>query len=588
MGYEIRYRNYAEDESSADSWTIIDLPPGTTLYAIEGVDAPGEGPERNRVIELVEDGLSSEDFTYCIQMRYLLGGGDIGAWTPAQYYTVIGAAAIPLAPINLRVSNDKRFLFWEVRSEPRNFLGHFGYIVRYTVGETEATNYELAIPVGGILTVSTLDLALIPAGWVTVFVKSVNIQNVESEGYASIHFNNQPIDFIPDVDIPARAPGHFFIEVSERVWRDTAAEEATPGDTVVFDTVTQYNNNKPEWAETRFWNGNAWIKLAKRFDGSILVNGTIASVFDVIVGDDVRSDDYVEGESGWIINRDGDAEFNDATIRGSLTADVFNVESLYEVRLARQMQSNAVTGGGLWINLPTRLDAFDAIQVVGFASTSTRAIDGIASIDDIDATIKGASVFIPRNEIPSNGSAFISAGPLGEDAWFNLGEASFWVVGGGGETVAFIADSRDHMYLTQIYGIRAPANVSKVTTAPTAGVYLTMGNVLNRTYTYTYNPGHNGSVDIDFTLPRAFAGGFNSGNVANIFYSLTVPRRDLVNFNPSTRQVTSRLTIFANQQSRSTFSYSFSYQAYAVRSAGSRIATIQKVFTLSFRGVDSA
>lgn len=50
-----------------------------------------------------------------------------------------------------------------------------------------------------------------------------------------------------------------------------------------------------------------------------------------LVRNGIQSPDYVAGVSGWRINRSGDAEFNDVTMRGTLLGDMLQVETPYGV-----------------------------------------------------------------------------------------------------------------------------------------------------------------------------------------------------------------------------------------------------------------
>lgn len=58
------------------------------------------------------------------------------------------------------------------------------------------------------------------------------------------------------------------------------------------------------------------------FDDAILAGTTL-------VRDDIRSEGYVAGTAGWIIKRNGDAEFNDATVRGDIIVGDLNVNGIF-------------------------------------------------------------------------------------------------------------------------------------------------------------------------------------------------------------------------------------------------------------------
>ena len=60
------------------------------------------------------------------------------------------------------------------------------------------------------------------------------------------------------------------------------------------DRVTQYSpaTGTATWSETRAWSGRAWVTFKEWIDGDLIVNGSISSIFDILVGNDIRSDDY--------------------------------------------------------------------------------------------------------------------------------------------------------------------------------------------------------------------------------------------------------------------------------------------------------
>ena len=118
-----------------------------------------------------------------------------------------------------------------------------------------------------------------------------------------------------------RGAGVFSARVANAAWSNSAANSATPGDNVRFDRVTLYTAS---WAETRAWDGTAWIAAASVVDGNQIVDGTVlARALDTdslsteglaVFGDSVQSANYVSGSTGWRIRQDGDAEFNGPVI----------------------------------------------------------------------------------------------------------------------------------------------------------------------------------------------------------------------------------------------------------------------------------
>ena len=82
-----------------------------------------------------------------------------------------------------------------------------------------------------------------------------------------------------------RGPGSFFADRSKAIngvsagksWSTSVANYVTPGNNVIDDIVTQYNNTDPPWILTRRWNGISWVNLAKVIDGNLMVDGTVSS-----------------------------------------------------------------------------------------------------------------------------------------------------------------------------------------------------------------------------------------------------------------------------------------------------------------------
>ena len=77
-----------------------------------------------------------------------------------------------------------------------------------------------------------------------------------------------------DGDAGPRSRGDFYRSISGSSWSTFEANNATPGDNVISDTVTLYQSGGT-YIETRTWQGTAWVVVDRRFDGNNVFPGTI-------------------------------------------------------------------------------------------------------------------------------------------------------------------------------------------------------------------------------------------------------------------------------------------------------------------------
>ncbi|MDF0750279.1 hypothetical protein NLU14_08555 [Marinobacter sp. 71-i] len=155
------------------------------------------------------------------------------------------------------------------------------------------------------------------------------------------------------------------------------------------------------------------VKLAT-ITGANIVNASIggakidiAEIWDLSINDRIRSNNYVAGSAGFIINRSGNAEFNNITARGHIEADSGYIASslqiagtAYDLAQVAQMAENADTSlFQNWIRPGTTLidgnkiftgDAYvDTLQIQGQAVTFPR---GVSSSSTTTASATGSNV----------------------------------------------------------------------------------------------------------------------------------------------------------------------------------------------------
>lgn len=120
----------------------------------------------------------------------------------------------------------------------------------------------------------------------------------------------------------------------------------------------------------------------------------------------IKSVNYVPGVSGWKIDRDGDVEFDDATIRGSISADGGNI-TLDDngITVVGTTQTIQLKDNGLKVFLNSDPDAY-----VFIAGNST--FGGIINLKPLDSTVSGVTfvdgfVFAGRDETATDSRPYL-------------------------------------------------------------------------------------------------------------------------------------------------------------------------------------
>lgn len=171
-------------------------------------------------------------------------------------------------------------------------------------------------------------------------------------------------------------------------------------------------------------NGQTFINDAFIQDGSVT---------NLKIGQYIMSNDYVMGMLGWKIDKDGNAEFNNVTVRGTVyaTAGVFSgrIESndgYFKGTVYAEKMTGDVTVAGLMpaATAPVNGNIDRTITYRGgmsyqtfisFFPTIIYSVGGTAATVNMNAIIyiNGAQVFNATNKMVSNGSSWtISAGAL--------------------------------------------------------------------------------------------------------------------------------------------------------------------------------
>jgi hypothetical protein len=194
-----------------------------------------------------------------------------------------------------------------------------------------------------------------------------------------------------------------------------ASAPSTPSATSFSESTLSFSGLTSGWAETQP-RVDATSTTVKEWSSKYKVeydaddNETITftspdGAFQIT--DDLESDNYVTGSSGWRIERDtGNAEFQNATIRGTLNASDITTGTLSVARLPGLTFSDVVTGGDAGtstsrFNTQSTADSTAAIRsALGFGAQTMYRYNNYASLSNIVAgsTLIGtATLTIEKN-----------------------------------------------------------------------------------------------------------------------------------------------------------------------------------------------
>ena len=128
-----------------------------------------------------------------------------------------------------------------------------------------------AVSVGGLVTVTGFNSAN-DTGTVTI--------TATRSGYPTLSrvFNLSKAKAGAAGSTGARGSMMFYVSQSAGAWTDALADSTSNvnGGKSLNDVVTQYKTAS-SWAETRFWNGTAWVVITATIDGNLLVSGSVGA-----------------------------------------------------------------------------------------------------------------------------------------------------------------------------------------------------------------------------------------------------------------------------------------------------------------------
>ena len=172
---------------------------------------------------------------------------------------------------------------------------------------------------------------------------------------------------------------------------------------------------------------NAAITNAKIKDADItFAKMTKADIFDLTVDNTIKSGNYAQGKTGWIIRKNGNVEFNDGTWRGNLQSSNFAAgKTGWQINKDGTVEFNAGTWRG-----SLQSSNFDAgktgwkLDQNGTAEFDAAAIRGVLSATHIDADVQNVRVLWTGSQHVANSFQDITLGA----GWQNFDFLDFYVV----------------------------------------------------------------------------------------------------------------------------------------------------------------
>lgn len=228
--------------------------------------------------------------TYEYEARHVIFEGFVSDWVAGLPNTIDGDLTPPGNPTNLDADGipGGYTASWDLPTE-----ADYGTTLVYdslpTVTTLEDATYRAEVSGTsytrtGVATATRLKI------WVRHKDRSKNLGGVETTTTETVALE----DIIRGVEQP-RAPMDWYCPTARTSWSDSEANDCTEGSNVINDVVTLYNETVgSEYIEARAWDGMDWIPFIKRFDGNVIIRGTL--VGDRIAAHTITADRFVPAE----------------------------------------------------------------------------------------------------------------------------------------------------------------------------------------------------------------------------------------------------------------------------------------------------
>jgi len=341
---------------------------------------------------------------YNVRVRAVTIAGIRGAWVAATPYTHGGDSTAPSPVTSLTATGGPKIvtLDWTAPttdSDASTLYDLKGYnIYRNT------TNSQPVSPIAFSGSDKYVDGGLAASTTYYYWVAAVDFTGNESTSVASGSVTTDAP--VSGVDADTRIyTGKVYYQTIQ------ASAPSTPSATSFSETTLSFSGLTSGWAETqprvdatsttvKEWSSKYKVEYDAD-DNETITFSTPDGAFQIT--DDLESDNYVTGSSGWRIERDtGNAEFQNATIRGTLNANDIRTGTLTVNELPGLTFADVVTGGDTsQFDTTSTADSTAAIRsALGFGAQTMYRYNNYASLSGIVAgsTLIGtATLTIEKN-----------------------------------------------------------------------------------------------------------------------------------------------------------------------------------------------
>lgn len=360
-----------------------------------------EASESSVVIGPLETGTQ-----YNVRVRAATISGIRGAWVAATPYTHGGDSTAPSPVTGLSATGGPKIvtLDWTAPttdSDASTLYDLKGYnIYRNT------TNSQPASPVAFSGSDKYVDGGLAANTTYYYWVTAVDFTGNESTSVASGSVTTDAAVVSTDTRIYT---GKVYYQTLQ------ASAPSTPSATSFSESTLSFSGLTSGWAETqprvdatsttvKEWSSKYKVEYDAN-DNETIIFSTPDGAFQIT--DDLESDNYITGTSGWRIERDtGNAEFQNAIIRGTLDASDITAGTISVARLPGLTFADVVTGGDAGtstsrFDTQSTADSTAAIRsALGFGAQTMYRYNNYASLSNIVAgsTLMGtATLTIEKN-----------------------------------------------------------------------------------------------------------------------------------------------------------------------------------------------
>lgn len=323
-------------ESHEVQWKLA----GASDYAATEIEAD----ENSIILGPVESGKQ-----YNIRVRSRLSSGRISSWVSASPHTVGGDTIAPSPATGLSATGGVQSVTLDWTAPTTQVGGGTLYDLKGYYVYRNTSNSQPALPIAFVSADKYVDGGLSNNTTYYYWVESVDFSGNPSTSVASDSVTTNPelVNGTNGTNGTNGADGATGdTVVTGKVYYQTlqALSPTTPSATSYSVSSASFTGLSSGWSLTQpavditdtsvyEWSSDFTVTIDGSTSAQTLVFTSPASAIQVTT--DLQSDNYVAGTSGWSIERDtGNAEFQNATIRGTLNANDIEAGTLSVDRLA--------------------------------------------------------------------------------------------------------------------------------------------------------------------------------------------------------------------------------------------------------------